>query len=51
MGGGFYDRTLAMLRAAGPTGRPGFARGAQARRRAALEDTDAAARPHRHEPR
>jgi 5-formyltetrahydrofolate cyclo-ligase len=40
-GGGFYDRTLAMLRAAGPVTAIGFAWGAQEDDELPLEDTDA----------
>lgn len=40
-GGGFYDRTLAMLRAAGPTLAIGFAWGAQEDEALPLEETDA----------
>jgi 5-formyltetrahydrofolate cyclo-ligase len=40
-GGGFYDRTLAMLRAAGPTFAIGFAWGAQEDEDLPLEATDA----------
>ena len=39
-GGGFYDRTLAMLRAAGPTVAVGYAWGAQEDEGLPLEDTD-----------
>lgn len=40
-GGGFYDRTLAMLRAAGPTLAIGFAWAAQEDEALPLEETDA----------
>jgi 5-formyltetrahydrofolate cyclo-ligase len=41
-GGGFYDRTLAALRAAGPVEAVGFAYAAQAAATLPLEPTDAA---------